>query len=72
MKRVRVSDLRPGMKTAEDVLSYNNQMIVPKGSTLDDKMITRLEFYSVLAVRISDEEEEVEDNPSGEITENSA
>ncbi len=72
MKRVRVSDLRPGMKTAEDVLSYNNQMIVPKGSTLDDKMITRLEFYSVLAVRISDEEEEVEDNTSGEITENSA
>ncbi len=72
MKRVRVSDLRPGMKTAEDVLSYNNQMIVPKGSTLDDKMITRLEFYSVLAVRISDEEEEVEDNTSGEITDNSA
>ena len=57
MKRVRISDLRPGMKTAEDVFSYNNQMIVPKGSTLDDKMITRLEFYSVLAVRIMDEDE---------------
>ncbi|MCR5301109.1 MAG: HD-GYP domain-containing protein [Lachnospiraceae bacterium] len=55
MKRVRISDLRPGMKTAEDVFSYNNQMIVPRGSVLDDKMITRLEFYSVLAVRISDE-----------------
>ncbi len=43
------------MKTAEDVFSYNNQMIVPRGSVLDDKMITRLEFYSVLAVRILDE-----------------
>ena len=43
------------MKTAEDVFSYNNQMIVPKGATLDDKIITRLEFYSVLAVRIMEE-----------------
>ena len=57
VKRVRISDLRPGMKTGEDVFSYNNQMIVPKGSVLDDKMITRLEFYSVLAVRIMDEED---------------
>ncbi len=58
MKRVRISDLRPGMKTGEDVFSYNNQMIVPKGSTLDDKMITRLEFYSVLAIRIVDDDED--------------
>lgn len=57
MKRVRISDLRPGMKTAEDVFSYNNQLIVPKGATLDDKIITRLEFYSVLAIRILDEED---------------
>lgn len=64
MKRVRISDLHPGMKTAEDVFSYNNQMIVPKGSVLDDKMITRLEFYSVLAVRIADEEDGEEDVPS--------
>ena len=65
MKRVRVSDLRPGMKTAEDVFSYNNQMIVPKGSVLDDKMITRLEFYSVLAVRITEENESGQADSSG-------
>ena len=58
MKRLRISELRPGMKTGEDVYSYNNQMIVPKGATLDDKIITRLEFYSVLAVRIMDESDE--------------
>ena len=46
------------MKTAEDVFSYNNQMIVPRGAVLDDKMITRLEFYSVLAVRVLDETDE--------------
>ena len=62
MKRVRISDLRPGMKTGEDVFSYNNQMIVPKGSVLDDKMITRLEFYSVLAVRIMEESEEADED----------
>ena len=64
------------MKTAEDVFSYNNQMIVPKGSILDDKMITRLEFYSVLAVRIADDD--LSDNAAfetvtdGEISENSS
>ncbi len=55
------------MKTGEDVYSYNNQMIVPRGSVLDDKMITRLEFYSVLAVRIADEEGDGEEAvPAGE------
>ncbi len=66
------------MITGEDVFSYNNQMIVPKGQALDDKMITRLEFYSVLAVRIMEEAEGAQAEPlpgeagSGEITENSA
>ena len=72
MKRVRTTDLRPGMKTAEDVYSYNNQMIVPKNSVLDDKIITRLEFYSVLAVRISDETDIIEEHPSYEILEESS
>ena len=57
MKRVRTSDLCPGMKTAEDVYSYNNQMILPKDTVLDDKTITRLEFYSVLAIRVCDDVE---------------
>ena len=60
MKRVRTSDLCPGMKTGEDVYSYNNQMILPKDTILTDKMITRLEFYSVLAIRIS-EDGDIED-----------
>lgn len=72
MKRVRTADLRPGMKTAEDVYSYNNQMIVAKNSVLDDKIITRLEFYSVLAVRISEDSDVVEEHPSYEISENSS
>ena len=66
------------MKTGEDVFSYNNQMIVPKGATLDDKIITRLEFYSVLAIRVMDDEESEGDGAlhesltDGEISENSS
>ncbi len=55
MKRVRTADLQPGMRTGEDVYSYNNQMILPRDTILTDKMITRLEFYSVLAIRIAEE-----------------
>ena len=54
MRRIRTSDLIPGMITAEDVYNYNGQMILPKGLTLTDKAITRLEFYSILSVRVKD------------------
>lgn len=68
MRRVRTSELIPGMITAEDVYNYTGQLILPKGLTLTDKAITRLEFYSILSVRINDsaaEELEVaEDNRS--------
>ena len=69
MRRVRTSELTPGMKTAEDVYSFNNQMIIPKDAILTDKMITRLEFYSILAIRVHDEmfdsAEEADSEPMG-------
>lgn len=55
MRRVRTSELTPGMITAEDVYNYTGQLILPKGLTLTDKAITRLEFYSILSVRIEDQ-----------------
>ncbi len=54
MKRVRTADLVPGMVTAEDVYTYNNQLILPKGLVLTDKTITKLEFYSIINIRIDD------------------
>lgn len=54
MKRVSTMNLVPGMVTAEDVYTYNNQLILPKGLVLSDKTITRLEFYSILNVRVED------------------
>lgn len=55
MKRVSTMDLVPGMVTAEDVYTYSNQLILPKGLVLTDKTITKLEFYSIINVRIEDE-----------------
>ena len=55
MPRIMTSNLIPGMVTAEDVFSHNNQLILPRGLTLTDKAITKLEFYSISAVNIRED-----------------
>lgn len=55
MKRISTKDLIPGMKIAEDVYTYNEQLILSKGLILTDKTITRLEFYSILTVKVEEE-----------------
>lgn len=62
MRRVNTEDLVPGMVTAEDVLSYNNQLILPKGLILNDKTITKLAFYSILQVKVEDVTEDIENS----------
>ena len=42
MKKLSVKELIPGMKIAEDVYTYNDQLILSKGIVLSDKAITRL------------------------------
>lgn len=64
MKRVGVSSLSTGMVTAEDIYNYNNQLIVPKGLVLDDKTIAKLDYYSILSVRVEDEQVKVDDETS--------
>lgn len=56
MRRVSTSALIPGMVTAEDVYNYNDSLILPKGLILTDKAITKLEFYSIINVKVEDEE----------------
>lgn len=60
MPRILTQDLIPGMVTAEDVFTYNNQLILPKDLELTDKTITKLEFYSILSVRIKEESLDVD------------
>lgn len=69
MRRVSTSELVPGMITAEDVYSFNNQLILSKGLILNDKTITKLAFYSVLQVRVEDQcVEPVIDEPTYELS----
>lgn len=56
MKRVRVSELVPGLTIAEDVYSFNNQLVVERNTVLTDEIITRLEYYSVLSIRVVEDE----------------
>lgn len=63
MKRLLRSNLTPGMIVGEDVFSYANQLIVPKGMVLTDKIITRLEFYSIPYVKVKDDPDEPFDPP---------
>ncbi len=66
MRRVKTSDLVPGMITAEDVLNYNHQLILPKGLILNDKTITKLAFYSILQIRVEDSSAAVPEVTSSE------
>lgn len=62
MKRIGTANLVPGMVTAEDIYNYNNQLIIPKGLVLDDKTIAKLDYYSILSVRIEDDKANVDDS----------
>lgn len=63
MKKLLRSNLTPGMIVGEDVFSYANQLVVPKGMVLTDKIITRLEFYSIPYVKVKDDPDEPFDSP---------
>ena len=55
MKQIPVSELVPGMVTAEDVLTYDLTLIIPKGIVLTENIISHLEGYSIYYIYINDE-----------------
>ena len=50
MKKIAISQLLPGMVTAESVLDINKQLIIEKGTLLKESHIRRLQSYNILAV----------------------
>ncbi|MGN1148634.1 MAG: HD-GYP domain-containing protein [Lachnospiraceae bacterium] len=54
MKRISIAQLIPGMVTAEDIFSYNGQLLIPKGNILTDNAITILQMYDIISIRIDD------------------
>lgn len=51
-KKILTSELVPGMVIAEDVYTFNSQLIIAKNTTLSDRSITRLKFYSIMNVLV--------------------
>lgn len=45
--RIRTHQAISGMIVAADIYSYDDQLIIKKGSKLDDRMITKLRFFNV-------------------------
>lgn len=72
MRRVSVSALEPGMITAEDVYNYDEQLILTKGTELNEKAISKLEYYSIINIRIRDAADEIPDDELSEVNISSA
>jgi putative nucleotidyltransferase with HDIG domain len=64
IRKILVSQALPGMMVAADIFTKDNHLIIAKDTTLTDKIITRLEFYSVFDLFIFD----VSSNFQGEIS----
>lgn len=61
-KRVLTNQAQPGMIVADDVYTYNNQLIIAKDTALTNRAITRLNFYSITDIMIQCEEDETSVN----------
>ena len=59
MKLINLSDLKPGMALAQNVYTMDDQMVLPKGTRLDENSIKRLMNYSVLSVFVDEKGEMV-------------
>lgn len=55
MRQIPITALIPGMVTAEDIVSYDHETIVPKGIILTENIISRLEGYSIYYAQIEDD-----------------
>ena len=56
MRRLSTMQLIPGMTIAQDVFSYDHDLLLSQGTELNDKLITKLGLYGVLTVYIEDKE----------------
>ncbi len=55
MKRLSILQLVPGMVVADDVMTSNHQLVLPKDTVLSDSLIIKLNLYGILTVHVKDE-----------------
>lgn len=58
-KRISVQKILPGMTVAEDVYTFDNRLIMPKGTVITDRILSRLKDYSIQNIVISFPEQPV-------------
>ncbi|NLO10423.1 MAG: HD-GYP domain-containing protein [Clostridiales bacterium] len=52
--RIRTDEVVIGMVVAADIYSSSDQLIITKGTKLDERMITRLRFYNIYGLHVYD------------------
>lgn len=57
MKNIARMALENGMVLGEDVYSYQNQLLYPRDTVVDDAVITKLARYSIMVVTVKEEED---------------
>ena len=55
MRKLELAQLTPGLIVADNVFNYNKQLILPIGTKLSNKTITKLAFYSISNIYVEDE-----------------
>lgn len=54
MKRLSTMQLIPGMIVARNVYSFGQEQILPQGTVLTDKLISKLDLYGILTIYVED------------------
>lgn len=55
--RIRTDQAESGMVVAADIYSSNDQLIIPKGTKLDDRVISRLRYYNIYGLLVYDKKQ---------------
>lgn len=55
MRKLKISDLIPGMTVAKNVITFRNQLLYPAGFTLTEKAIIKLAFHSIPFIYVEDQ-----------------
>lgn len=62
-RKILTSQAIPGMIVAADVYTKDNHLIIAKGTTMTDKIITRLVFYSIIEISVYSDNDPKETDP---------
>lgn len=60
--RILTKEAVRGMVTANDIYTRNNQLIITKGTVLNDKVIDKLRFYKIYGFSVYPEKQEEEES----------